>query len=995
MLAKWGLRSMTVLEGLQNLKIGQKIAAAFGVVGILFIVLVYQYQSTLDSSLESYRTNVLRYSEGTKSLSMQMNSLMLEARRAEKDFLMRRDLKYVERVEKIVQQLIIKATDLTALGQEANNSESVRLGNEIQKNIAHYLTSFQKVAKIWQEKGLDHKSGLQGSFRNEAHQLANILKNFDVEGLYLTLLQLRRTEKDYRLRGVGKYVDQHKEYIAQFKQILASSSLTQETKKEFLERLQPYEWVFTQTVQEKSAHDALSTTTAKALSNTANQIETLLKNNYVNNIGKNLLIIRKHEKDYLLRQMDKYVANLDEAIITVRSDTDASEIPDETKNAINGALSKYAATFHALVSKDQAITAQIAHMRKAIHTIEPIIADLAQSATTQMTAMTEATDSQADHDAAMALTTSAIIILMGTALAWLVGKTISTPVKQLVTIIRNIAEGSSGDLTKRVEMSGKDELAELGHWFNRFVDNLSQPIKMLSLQSDTVSAVVAELFTIKETLSADSNSTRALARRVVEENVVLDERTRLLEGNINKSAENVNIVSQAATTLSGNITTIAAAAEEASQNVTTMAAAAEEMTGNIAEVNNSMERVITSVNTVSGSINNMTTTMEEVLTLCQDADSKASHASTNANDTNLAMQELTEAASEIIKVITLIKTIAEQTNMLALNASIEAAGAGDAGKGFAVVANEVKDLARQTTDAAALIDDSTQEIRMKAESAASAVDNVSKIVADIANSNKVISMQISSQSHAVEGIRQSMTEVDLATQDVNRNSQELEVAASEVSRAAAEAATGTAEIARSASEVVTGAQSVVDESSQAQERMQEMQSAATEIFAASAEVQKMMIQAVELVDFLDGSINLSGLLTEVAMESAADLKKVEEGLFVGEAKFDVLSVKQSHLQWLNKLQQVILGRELPRPDEVANVHECQFGKWYYAEGVDKFGNDPLFMAIDETHKQVHETAHQVVQHVVDNKIPEAISGMNNVNELRKELFERLDKFFLA
>ncbi len=154
-----------------------------------------------------------------------------------------------------------------------------------------------------------------------------------------------------------------------------------------------------------------------------------------------------------------------------------------------------------------------------------------------------------------------------------------------------------------------------------------------------------------------------------------------------------------------------------------------------------------------------------------------------------------------------------------------------------------------------------------------------------------------------------------------------------------------------------------------------------------------MIKVLNLIDYLDGSISTSSLLTDVAYESAQALKQIEKSMFVGDPKFDVLDVKQGHLKWLSKLEQVIRGRESLKPEEVTSGHECSFGHWYYDQGSKLFSNDPDFKAIEQTHLEIHEIAKKVVK-LASEKNKEAIEVMLTFTVLRKQLFDLLDKFFL-
>ncbi|MBF0449032.1 MAG: hypothetical protein HQL67_12615 [Magnetococcales bacterium] len=120
-------------------------------------------------------------------------------------------------------------------------------------------------------------------------------------------------------------------------------------------------------------------------------------------------------------------------------------------------------------------------------------------------------------------------------------------------------------------------------------------------------------------------------------------------------------------------------------------------------------------------------------------------AKNSIGENDRASKRLQSSVTEIEKMVKTIKTIANQTNMLALNASIEAAGAGEAGKGFAVVANEVKDLAKQTAKATSMISAKVAEIQKNVNGATSSVGEITRCIEEIANSNHELLEQMKNQ----------------------------------------------------------------------------------------------------------------------------------------------------------------------------------------------------------------------------------------------------------
>ncbi|MBF0158282.1 MAG: type IV pili methyl-accepting chemotaxis transducer N-terminal domain-containing protein [Magnetococcales bacterium] len=539
------------------------------------------------------------------------------------------------------------------------------------------------------------------------------------------------------------------------------------------------------------------------------------------------------------------------------------------------------------------------------------------------------------------------------------------------------------------------ELAFFGDRVNVLSDNLMYLLRTVRLQSETILAVVDEQMLLKDSLTEDSHLTLDLAQQVVRKNDYLDAETQKLTDQIHAAKNSIQQASTAAHSLSSDVAAIAAAAEQASVNVSTMATAAEQMSNNLVHVNDNLAHVDRSVQVVARSITSLTDAQNGILHRCQTAEQQSQRADTQAHQTTHVIRELQASAQEISDVVAMINDIAEQTNMLALNASIEAAGAGDAGKGFAVVANEVKALAQQTAAATLMIDDKIADMRHKTGKVAEATEQIAQVVEQMATVNRDITQAVNRQSSSVDAIAQSMKQVAHASQEVIHNASELSSAAHEVARAAEEAAMGTGEIARSSSNVSSGAQHVAAKSEEAKTHSGQVQLSAKEIFTASVEVQKKMIQAMELINFVDGSIRHAGKLIVVMQEISDALRQSMQQLDdIGAPPFDVRAIKQAHMKWLGRLEHVVRGRARLRPEEVASGHECAFGKWYDSAGTEVFGNLPLFQEMGTTHMAVHEKARAIVSLVTNEQIEESIRAMEQFDTLRHDLFIYLDALYV-
>jgi methyl-accepting chemotaxis protein len=316
--------------------------------------------------------------------------------------------------------------------------------------------------------------------------------------------------------------------------------------------------------------------------------------------------------------------------------------------------------------------------------------------------------------------------------------TITKPIKQCVDFASSV---QNGDLTANIDIDQEDEVGELGNSLNAMVKGLRNIISGINNLSGELKEQSGILNIISEKMQESSRETDM------------------------KSSS------------------VAAASEEMSINMSSVSAAAEESNTNLSTIVNSSQE--------------MATTVHEIAENSEKARNISSEAVESVNSSIKRVNDLESSATEINKVLDLIFEIATQTRLLALNATVEAARAGDAGKGFAVVANEVKNLAAQTNKAT---EDINEKIKTMQQSTGntiqdiniihSKINNVDEIITSIAaavEEQSVVTKEILNNIHeSVEGNKEvtvNVTEASTASRSVAQDISEVSIKSDEVKQA--------------------------------------------------------------------------------------------------------------------------------------------------------------------------------------------------------------------
>jgi methyl-accepting chemotaxis protein len=338
----------------------------------------------------------------------------------------------------------------------------------------------------------------------------------------------------------------------------------------------------------------------------------------------------------------------------------------------------------------------------------------------------------------------AILAVSSMLIFFLVKRLVCKPLEKTIVMLEDIANGD-GDLTKRLEIKSKDEIGTLARLFNQFVENLQTLIKKLASNAHEVHSSSLELTNISDSLIDDSRRTTT----------------------------KVGGMAQAGNKMRTNMTTVAAAMEQAASNF----------------------------NNIMSAVEQLTTTVNEIALTGEAARDKTNSAVQLADSTSSHVTNLGSSAQEIGKVVETITDISEQVNLLALNATIEAARAGESGKGFAVVANEIKDLAKQTSESTSEIKAKINDIQLSTGGTIERITRIVNVFSEVSQSVESIASAVEAHSKTTGEISKNLAQANRGIRDVNENVNDNTNVVSQVADDIEEVKNASDEISSSSSQV--------------------------------------------------------------------------------------------------------------------------------------------------------------------------------------------------
>ena len=337
-----------------------------------------------------------------------------------------------------------------------------------------------------------------------------------------------------------------------------------------------------------------------------------------------------------------------------------------------------------------------------------------------------------------------LILLLAVIIIYFVSRKIIKPIQRAVSALKNIAQGE-GDLTVRLPVIGNDEITDMSEYFNETIAKIGASIQIVGTNSKIMEEVGNELAAnMTETASA-----------------------------VNEINVNIDGVKQQAMTQSASVTETAATVEEIVRTIKQLNTSIEMQTASVAQSSSSVEEMVANIASIGQTLGKTDDVINN-LTVAT-GDGKATLVTSNT-----VTQKIAEESGSLLEASSVIQHIASQTNLLAMNAAIEAAHAGESGKGFAVVADEIRKLAEESSMQGKTITATLKSLSGEIDTLSTSSKTVEEkfnIIFNLAEQVKEMSNRLTEsmreQEHGSKEVLTAIKNINMITTEVQAGSEEM------------------------------------------------------------------------------------------------------------------------------------------------------------------------------------------------------------------------------
>lgn len=462
-------------------------------------------------------------------------------------------------------------------------------------------------------------------------------------------------------------------------------------------------------------------------------------------------------------------------------------------------------------------------------------------------------------------TVALVILIAGLFVSWLLARGIISPIKRLNLALQDISDGDQ-DLRQRLPVEGNNELSEVAKSFNSFVAKVEKTVL-------TVLDHVGQLGEKAEyTFRVTGETADAMKRQQI-------------------------------------------STEEVSTAMNEMSVTAVEIASHAAETANATEQADQS-SAHGNEVVNLTS--QGISRLAAEVDQAAK-----------VIRKLNEYSENIGSILDVISSISEQTNLLALNAAIEAARAGEHGRGFAVVADEVRQLAQRSQEATGQIHGMIEQLQ--------------------------------------QGVEESVNVIERSHKEAEKTVEQTEAA-------------------RLALQEITEAMRRISDMSA------QIASAAEEQTAVSDDINRHIVSISEgAVETVAQTSNIINATSGIGSEISALMQQMRGFKVNIDPHVELALAKSAHRAWKVRLRSFLDGQSTLESSQAVSHTQCDLGVWYSTEGMKNFGHFPEMKALEEPHKQMHNLIHEIVKAKQQGQIRQAEDMYQKVDDYSDQIIALLNE----
>jgi len=393
-----------------------------------------------------------------------------------------------------------------------------------------------------------------------------------------------------------------------------------------------------------------------------------------------------------------------------------------------------------------------------------------------------------------------IILILAIIIVYITAYKIVKPIKAAVEALKDIAQGE-GDLTVRLPVVGYDEITDLSNYFNQTIEKIGTSVKTVEDSSEVMQGVGEELASnMTETASA-----------------------------VHQINANIESVKQQALTQAASVTETATTIEEIVRTIRQLNGSIETQAASVAQSSASIEQMVANITSIGQTLGKT----DEVIRSLTGATGDGKHTLITSN---AVTKKIAEESGSLIEASSVIQHIASQTNLLAMNAAIEAAHAGEAGKGFAVVADEIRKLAE---DSAA-----------QGKTITTTLKTLSGEIETLSDSSKIVEGKFNTIFTLAEQVKDMSNRLTEAMREQEHGSREVLTAIKNINMVTLEVQAGSAEMLKGSEGVAEEMRKLDNLTRVITDSMNEMASGAVQINNAVQEVNGITQQNKQSIENL-------------------------------------------------------------------------------------------------------------------------------------------------